>query len=275
MLFPKKYHSLIVAAVLLLLSLGVLSYSAVRLSETGFLRKTVLEVAAPVQNAVNVSIKGLNDVWKRYLFLVGLGEENRRLRTLNAALGEQINLYREGHIEGMRLRKLLNLAEHLSGRVVAARVVDRSRSSLFKMILINRGTADGLQVGLPVLSEQGIVGRVIETAWHASQVLLLIDENSNIDALIQRSRTQGILQGAGSAGCNLKYISRVEEVHVGDVVLTSGMAGVFPKGLLLGVVSAVSRGREGLFQKVDVAPAVDFTKLEEVLVLVSDTKAAK
>jgi rod shape-determining protein MreC len=275
MLFPKKYHSLIVAAVLLLLSLGVLSYSAVRLSETGFLRKTVLEVAAPVQNAVNVSIKGLNDVWKRYLFLVGLGEENRRLRTLNAALGEQINLYREGHIEGMRLRKLLNLAEHLSGRVVAARVVDRSRSSLFKMILINRGTADGLQVGLPVLSEQGIVGRVIETAWHASQVLLLIDENSNIDALIQRSRTQGILQGAGSAGCNLKYISRVEEVQVGDVVLTSGMAGVFPKGLLLGVVSAVSRGREGLFQKVDVAPAVDFTKLEEVLVLVSDTKAAK
>jgi rod shape-determining protein MreC len=170
----------------------------------------------------------------------------------------------------MRLRKLLNLTEDLPNRAVAARVVDRSRTSLFKMILINKGTADGLRVGLPVLSEQGVVGRIIETAWHASQVLLLIDENSNIDALIQRSRAQGILQGAGAAGCNLKYISRVEEVQVGDVVLSSGLAGVFPKGLLIGVVTGASRKGEGLFQKIDVAPAVDFGKVEEVLALITD-----
>jgi rod shape-determining protein MreC len=271
MLVPKKYHSLIVAAVLLILSLAVLSYSAARLSETGFLRKTVLEVAAPVEDAVNISLKGLHDAWKRYLFLVGLEDENRRLRKQNAALSYQLNRYREGHIEGVRLRKLLNLTEDLPNRAVAARVVDRSRTSLFKMILINKGTADGLRVGLPVLSEQGVVGRIIETAWHASQVLLLIDENSNIDALIQRSRAQGILQGAGAAGCNLKYISRVEEVHVGDVVLSSGLAGVFPKGLLIGVVTGASRRGEGLFQKIDVAPAVDFGKVEEVLALITDT----
>jgi len=275
MLVPRKYHSLIVAAVLLILSLGFLSYSAVRLSETGFLRKTVLEVAAPIENAVNISLKGLHDAWKRYLFLVGLEDENRRLRKQTAALSEQLNLYREGHIERMRLRKLLNLTEALPGKAVAARVVDRNRTSLFKTIMIDKGTADGLRVGLPVLSEQGIVGRVIETAWHASQVLLLIDENSNIDALIQRSRAQGILQGAGTAGCTLKYISRVEEVQVGDVVLSSGLAGVFPKGLLLGVVTGASRGGEGLFQKIDVAPAVDFGKVEEVLVLVAEVKAGK
>ena len=275
MLVPRKYHSLIVAAGLLILSLGFLSYSAVRLSETGFLRKTVLEVAAPIENAVNISLKGLHDAWKRYLFLVGLEDENRRLRKQTAALSEQLNLYREGHLERMRLRKLLNLTEALPGKAVAARVVDRNRTSLFKTIMIDKGTADGLRVGLPVLSEQGIVGRVIETAWHASQVLLLIDENSNIDALIQRSRAQGILQGAGAAGCTLKYISRVEEVQVGDVVLASGLAGVFPKGLLLGVVTGASRGGEGLFQKIDVAPAVDFGKVEEVLVLVAEVKAGK
>jgi rod shape-determining protein MreC len=275
MLVPRKYHSLIVAAVLLILSLAVLSYSAARLSETGFLRKTVLEAAAPVEDAVNISLKGLHDAWKRYLFLVGLEDENRRLRKQNAALSDQLNRYREGHIEGMRLRKLLNLTEDLPNRAVAARVLDRSRTSLFKMILINKGTADGLRVGLPVLSEQGVVGRIIETAWHASQVLLLIDENSNIDALIQRSRAQGILQGAGAAGCNLKYISRVEEVQVGDVVLSSGLAGVFPKGLLIGVVTGASRKGEGLFQKIDVAPAVDFGKVEEVLALISDAGADK
>jgi len=270
MLVPRKYHSLIVAAVLLIFSLAVLSYSAARLSETGFLRKVVLEAAAPVEDAVNVSLNGLHDAWKRYLFLVGLEDENRRLRKQNAALSEQLNRHREGYIEGMRLRKLLKLKEDLPNRAVAARVVDRSRTSLFKTILINKGTADGLRVGLPVLSEQGVVGRIIETAWHASQVLLLIDENSNIDVLIQRSRAQGILQGAGPAGGNLKYISRVEEVQAGDVVLSSGLTGVFPKGLLIGVVTGASRKGEGLFQKIDVAPAVDFGKVEEVLALITD-----
>jgi len=275
MLIPHKYHSPVVAAVLLIISLAVISYSASRLSETGFLRKMVLEAAAPVEDAVNVSLKGLHDSWKRYLFLVGMEDENRRLRHGNAVLSEQLNHYREGYIEGMRLRKLLNLKDGLTNRVVAARVVDRSRASLFKTILIDKGTADGMRVGFPVLSEQGVVGRIIETAWHASQVLLLVDGNSNIDGLIQRSRAQGILQGAGSAGCNLKYISRVEEVLPGDVVLSSGLAGVFPKGLLLGVVTGVSRKGEGLFQKIDVAPAVDFEKLEEVLALIPDAGAGK
>jgi rod shape-determining protein MreC len=270
MLVPRKYHSLIVAAVLLIFSLAVLSYSATRISETGFLRKIVLEAAAPVEDAINVSLNGLHDAWKRYLFLIGMEDENRRLRKQNATLNEQLNRLHEGYSEGMRLRKLLKLTESLPSRTVAARVVDRSRTSLFKTILINKGTIDGLRVGLPVLSEQGVVGRIIETAWHSSQVLLLIDENSNIDALIQRSRAQGILQGAGPSGCNLKYISRVEEVQVGDVVLSSGLAGVFPKGLLIGVVTGASRKVEGLFQKIDVAPAVDFGRLEEVLTIITD-----
>src|SRR5450759_2029911 len=158
MLIPHKYHPPVVAAVLLIISLAVISYSASRLSETGFLRKMVLEAAAPVEDAVNVSLKGLHDSWKRYLFLVGMEDENRRLRHGNAVLSEQINHYREGYIEGMRLQKLLNLKDGLTNRVVAARVVDRSRASLFKTILIDKGTADGMRVGFPVLSEQGVVG---------------------------------------------------------------------------------------------------------------------
>jgi rod shape-determining protein MreC len=150
MLVPRKSHSLIVAAVLLILSLAVLSYSVTRLSETGFLRKMVLEAATPVEDVVNVSLNGLHDAWKRYLFLIGMEDENRRLRKENAALGEQVNRRQEGYMEGMRLRKLLNLSEALRGRAVAARVVDRSRTLLFKTILINKGTADGLRVGLPV-----------------------------------------------------------------------------------------------------------------------------
>jgi rod shape-determining protein MreC len=272
MLIPRKYRSIAVAAVLLIISLTVLSFSAIRLSETGFLRKMVLEAAAPVEDTINISLQNLHDVWKRYLFLVGLEDENRRLRKQNADLTEQLNRYREGSLEAMRLQKLLDLREGFPLRTVAARVIDRNRSSLFKTLLINKGTADGLRVGLAVLSDQGVVGRIIETSWHASRVLLLIDGNSNIDGLIQRSRAQGILQGAGSAGCSLKYISRAEEVLAGDVVISSGLSGVLPKGLLLGVVTGASRKEGGLFQKIDVAPAVDFEKLEEVLALTTDMK---
>ncbi|MBU3931358.1 MAG: rod shape-determining protein MreC [Pseudomonadota bacterium] len=272
MLIPRKYQSIAVAAVLLIISLTVLSFSAIRPSETGFLRKMVLEAAAPVEDTINISLQNLHDVWKRYLFLVGLEDENRRLRKQNADLTEQLNRYREGSLEAMRLQKLLELREGFPQRAVAARVIDHNRSSLFKTLLINKGTADGLRVGLAVLSDQGVVGRIIEISWHASRVLLLIDGNSNIDGLIQRSRAQGILQGAGSAGCSLKYISRAEEVLAGDVVISSGLSGVFPKGLLLGVVTGASRKEGGLFQKIDVAPAVDFEKLEEVLALTTDMK---
>jgi len=271
MLIPRKYQSIVVAAILLIASLTILSYSAVRLSETGFLRKIVLETAAPIEDAINISLKSLLDAWKRYLFLVGLEEENRQLRREKALLSEQLNRYREGYLEAIRLQKLLALKSGFPYRTVAARVIDSNRTSLFKTLLINKGTADGLRVGLAVLSDQGAVGRIIETSWHASRVLLMIDENSNIDALIQRSRAQGILQGAGAAGGNLKYISRTEEVLTGDVVLSSGLAGVFPKGLLLGTVTGVSRKEGGLFQKIDVAPAVDFGKLEEVMAVITET----
>jgi rod shape-determining protein MreC len=270
MFIPRKYHSIVVAAALLIFSLIVLSYSAARLTETGFLRKMILEVAAPFEDAINISLKSLHDVWKRYLFLVGIESENRRLRHEMALLNEQLNLYREGFLEGARLQKLLAVKAGLPNRTVAARVIDSNHTSLFKTLLISKGTAEGLRVGLPILADQGVVGRIIETSWHSSRVLLMIDENSNVDALIQRSRAQGILQGAGSAGCTLKYISRVEEVENGDVVISSGLAGVFPKGLLLGVVTGTSRKEGGLFQKIDVAPAVDFGKLEEVLVLITD-----
>lgn len=272
MLIPKRYHAIFVVVVLLVFSLSILTYSAVRVSETGFLRKVVLEAAAPVQEAISTSLLSLRDAWRRYIFLVGIEEENRRLRKENALLAEQLNFYKEGYLEGARLKKLLDMAKGLDQRTVAARVIDNRHGALFKTITINKGTSDGLRVGLPVVTELGVVGRTIETSWHAARVLLLIDENSNVDALIQRSRAQGILQGAGSQGCNLKYISRAEEVLVGDVIVTSGMAGVFPKGMPLGQVKATSRGEGGLFQRIEVLPTIDFNKLEEVLVVIPGRK---
>jgi|SRR3989339_483610 len=268
MLIPKKYRPHIIAAVFLITSLALISYGASSLTEPGFLRKTVIEIATPFTDVVNLSFKGLGDFWRRYLFLVGLEDDNRRLRVEKTALAEQLNNYREGYYEGIRLRKLLDIRNGLPYRTVAARVVDNKQDSLFKTILIDKGTADGLSAGYPVLSAQGVTGRIMESSWHSSRVLLMIDRISNIAAVIQRSRTQGILQGTGTSQYNLKYIPHTADVLPGDLLLSSGMAGVFPKGLIIGTVTRVEPQKHELFKKIDVAPSVDFERLEEVLVLI-------
>jgi rod shape-determining protein MreC len=215
---------------------------------------------------------GIGGVWRRYIFFAGLEEENRKLRREIVSLRGEINQYREMYLEGMRLKKLLNLKENINYPTVIAKIIGGSRSSVFKMILINRGTADGVKEGFPVLTSEGVIGRIVESSWNVSRVLLLIDNNSNIDALIQRSRAQGVLQGRGGDGCILKYVQCSEDVRVGDNVISSGLAGVFPKGLLLGVVKKVQKKEFGLFQEISVSPAVDLSRLEEALVILSDEK---
>ncbi len=128
---------------------------------------------------------------------------------------------------------------------------------------------------MPVIAYPGLIGRLVDVSWHVSRVLLLIDENSNIDAIVQRNRTQGIISGAGSQGMILKYISKTQDVQKGDIMVSSGMGGVFPKGWLIGQVINVDRQDAGLFLKIKVAPFVDFAKLEELLILSSEETAGK
>ena len=141
--------------------------------------------------------------------------------------------------------------------------------------MINKGAVHGLKTGMPVIAPPGLIGRLIDVSWHASKVLLFIDENSNVGAIVQRTRTQGIISGAGPRGLILKYISKTQDVKEGDVIVSSGMGGVFPKGLLIGQVSHVDRQDDGLFLKINVAPFVDFSKLEEILILVSEENKIK
>ncbi len=180
-----------------------------------------------------------------------------------------MNLYQEGHHEAQRLRSLLALQDDYDFNFVAARVIGREQIGLSSTILINKGSADGLKVGMPVMAALGLVGRVIDASWHSAKVLPLIDENSNIDAIVQRNRTQGMIRGAGSRGCVLKYISKIQDVQEGDIIISSGIGGVFPKGMMIGQVNHVDRLDAGLFLRINVTPSIDFSKLEEVLVATS------
>jgi rod shape-determining protein MreC len=271
MVFLKRYKTLLTAIILIVITLIMLSYSLKHPSE-GIIRKIVVEISASLEFAVNASLGGIHNLWKRYIFLVGLEDENRRLKEQNAQLLSELIRYREGYLEAERLKTILNLKKNTNYPAIGAQVIDTSQTSLFKTVMINRGTSQGLKAGMAVISSKGIVGRIVETTWHASRVLLIIDVNSNIDALIQRTRTQGILQGAGFKDCSLKYILKSEDVRKGDVVISSGLGGIFPKEILLGVIAKVDKSRSGLFQQIEVSPTVDFRKLEEVLVLLSVDK---
>ena len=266
MLLTKK-HRLGAGIFIIITALFILLYN-LRHPAPGLIRKMALEMVSPLEMAINWPLQSLTDVWKRYILLVGREENNNRLRAENAQLLNELIKYREGYQEGIRLQKILKLRDSLPFSTLAARVVGRNPSSIFKIVLINRGERDGLRAGLPVMAVPGLVGRILETSWHVSRVLLIIDENSNIDVLLQESRAQGILQGASSSGCIVKYVSKTIDVKAGEVVISSGIGGVFPKGLPLGVVTSASKKEAELFQRINVAPFVNPADIEEVLVII-------
>jgi rod shape-determining protein MreC len=170
-------------------------------------------------------------------------------------------------LQYQRLQRLLNFREQIAFDVVAAEVVGRGSNSWTEIIHINRGTRDKIAKGYPVVTHDGLVGQVIHAAPALSQVMLLTDFRSGVDALVQRTRASGVVTGRGRDLATLKFLPMGADIQPGDRLISSGMGGVFPKGLIIGAVQDVSRnGRQG--QQVEIRPNVDFSHLEEVLVLV-------
>ena len=170
-------------------------------------------------------------------------------------------------LENERLKQLLSLKSTLQTPSVAASVIGEDSAPWYRSIIIDRGSVDGLAEGMPVMATSGVVGRVVKVAANSARVLLLTDHVSSIAAMIQRSRARGVLKGKGGDSCSLEFTIREDDVKVGDVVTTSGVGGVFQKGKILGEVTMVKKGEYGMFQTIDVRPAVNTFHLEEVLVL--------
>jgi rod shape-determining protein MreC len=233
-----------------------------------FFESLVVTIVSPVQKVVRGVIGGVGGVWRGYFHLVGLERENEALKRELQELKLQMNKYREADLANKRLRALLNFKTSIPTPLLPAEVVAFDPSGWFQTILIDKGENDGVIRDMAVVSADGLVGRVIGVSGRHAKVLLILDGNSAVDALIQRSRARGILVGLGRNRCLLNYVQRNEDVQVGDPVISSGMGGVFPKGILLGKVQEVVRGNSGLFQTVEVEPAVDFSGLEEVMVVV-------
>lgn len=209
-----------------------------------------------------------------YDFLHGLAEynrlrtENKRLRFEVAQLRRDLNRYREESLENVRLRSLLRMKNAVPGEFIVARVVGYDVSSWRACITVDRGLKDGIRPDSVVLAGGGVAGRILNSTIHYSRVMLVTDRNSRIPVLVQRSRVMGILEGAGHGLCTLSYVEKDADVIQGDKVVTSGMGGYFPKGLLVGTVVKVEENPRDnvMFQSIEVRPIVELKRLEELLI---------
>ncbi len=262
----NKNRSLLIGLGLVLAAL--LNYSlGVRAGEqTGWLETLSLGLGRPLLGATTDLRHGLAGIGGAVLPGGGddLDTENRRLR---AELAELIELRQENQ----RLRRLLGFVEDAEKRTVAARVIAEDASSWFRTIDIDRGSADGVTEGLPVVNDAGLIGRVVRSTTHSARILLITDASSAVAVLVQDQRIRGVCRGQGGA-LALDFALVQDDIQVGDGVITSGLGGIFPKGLVVGFVRSVHREQFGLFQTVEVEPVVDFAHLEEVLVLLGDAR---
>jgi rod shape-determining protein MreC len=259
---------LILAGILLITVNLILLAVATRRPAASGLGRTMIAFVAPFQELATRVVKTVQDSWWRYFFLVSVSQENQRLLHALGESRQKIIQQHELELENQRLRELLSFKRSLPAPAIAAEIIGKDPSAWFKTVIIDKGSAHGLRRGLPAVNALGVVGQIIEVSGHQARLMLIIDRNSGADALVQRTRSRGIVKGTSRAECYLDYVLHADDVRVGDLVVSSGFDGVFPKGLLIGTVTAVDFKGGDFFKDVQITPAVDFDKLEEVLVII-------
>lgn len=225
------------------------------------------------QRATSAAVNGLRNVWGGYVALRGVYHENEALRRQLADAQIEMQAQRGllGRAQG--LEQLLELRARVPLSTTAASIIASGATADFRTLTIDKGLLHGLTNNMAVVAPAGVVGRVVVPSPRASKVQLLIDRNAAAGALIERSRAQGVVVGGGDDTLRMDYVSEVSDVVVGDLVVTSGIDGIYPKGFAIGIVSRVQKSG-GAYRDIEVRPAVNFASLEDVLVVVTPTANA-
>jgi rod shape-determining protein MreC len=234
----------------------------------------VIEITAPFQKLIKQTTKSTEELWLNYFRLVDVHHENTQLKNEIHALKMANSRYRELLATQERLEDLLQFKQTINRPVLAAQVIGRDPTGWFKSVIIDKGKWAGLRLDMPVVNAFGVVGRVVSVSSNYAKVLLIIDQNSAVDCLVQRSRDRGMLKGLMSEICKLDYVAKSNDITVGDIVVTSGLGGVFPKGLPVGRILDVKEISGELFKDIKIRTAVDFSKLEEVLVILEENRSS-
>jgi rod shape-determining protein MreC len=259
-----------ILAQILLVSAQVQSRSGVRV-----LSLVTFEVFSRIERMTFGAFSGTRGVWQNYFALRGVRAENESLHRQIADLGVKLQEQRALAERSQQLMELMDLRSHAAFQTVAAEVIGGNPNPGMRTVTIDRGSADGVQADMAVVSPKGVVGRIIGSpARHAARVQLIIDRNAAAGALTERTRAGGMVIGTDTQpALRMDLVSNLADVKEGDSVVASGVDGIFPKGFVIGVVDKSERG-SGLYRNVTVKPAVDFSSLEEVLVVLVPPRPA-
>jgi len=235
------------------------------------LQRGLWSVLIPPQRVVASAIQGVKGIWTGYVGLRGTRDQNKHLEERVHALETQLEANQEQIGEAARLREILELRPILPFPTMTAQVIAREGVPWFRNVTIDKGLKDGVILSAPVLGVGGVLGRVVSVGPTAAKVQLLLDRDCGVGVRIERTRTTAVVAGqvsfadSGTSELLMKYVPVLADVVVGDVVVTSGLDQIYPKGLVVGRVRSVGKG-SGLFKEVAVQPSANFEKIEEVMV---------
>jgi rod shape-determining protein MreC len=236
-------------------------------SDHSWLSGVLIEIAAPIQKLIRLPVDLLGETWTDYIALVDLRRQNETLSARLAALEEENLQFREALVASGNLERIVQMRESFEVPLLPSEVVGQDVSPWFRSILLDRGRSHEVLSGMPVVSDHGVVGLVTATSPHASRAMMLLDRQSAVDAIVQRSRARGIVRGKGTGDLEFVFMVRGDDVQPGDVLITSGVGGVYPKGLRIGAITAVRTEEARLLHTGSVRPSVDFGRIEQVFIM--------
>jgi rod shape-determining protein MreC len=254
---------------LLVLGLAIYGLSQKRfdLEEMTLFQQLVVEVVAPVQKGLANSRQEMGNLVDNYIRIVNTSKENAFLRKKIERLEDDLFQMEEIRRENFRLKQMLNYSEDIGQEKILAQVIGWDSANQFKVLRLNRGANDGIKLMSPVITHMGLVGYIYRVGPNYADVLTILDPNNRVDAISERTRTHGIVEGVFNYRCALKYVSRTEPIEVGDRLMTAGVGGIYPKGIKVGMITDIDRETSGMTLGVEITPSVDFRKLEEVIVI--------
>ncbi len=269
----SKRLKLILNVMVLAISLIGVARKNFKTEDLTFFQKVIMESVAPLQRGVTKGRDAVASLFSNYIFVINAALENRDLKNKISELENSIYKLEELRRENVRLKGLLGFGKEGNYNKVLAQIVAWDASSEFKILRINKGSNQNIQQRDTVVTSNGLVGYVYRVSPNYADVLTILDQSNRVDAIVDRTRSHGIIEGFSDTFCIMKYVTRTEAVILGDQVISSGLGGIYPKGVRIGKISKIERESYGIVQYLEITPNVDFGKLEEVVVLIKTEKS--
>lgn len=261
----KKAFLLLIIVSLPLISINMEQ----KLTQNSWVNQPFIFLAQSVQNLFYELSQGVRTTTANYINLINVKAKSRDLMKENDELKTRLNLFVENQNELERLRTLLDFQKNTKMELIPAQVIGRNLVTDHNTITINKGMNHGLKSGQAVLTVSGAVGYIFKPGPTTSHVMLITDRYSVVDALIQKTRSHGLIEGKTKESCILQYVERTEDVKDGDLIVTGGLDNIFPKGFPLGVITNIERKTKSASLQIEVKPVVDANKVEEVFIVKS------